>query len=206
MAVSIFEEGSAVGRLVPTTLSSCGTVNSTVSSYVTATHKQLGPVVMTTLTIASLPQTVVNGTEYVGTKLWTFPSGRILILNAEMSLAQKTTSILADTLNASSTGALAIGSAAASNVALTSTMANILPSTAFTSSATINVAGTAAEAELDANNDGAEIVNLDGTSTAIPVYLNCGYATTLDIDADATQNWTGTIYIKWLYHSGSTAL
>jgi hypothetical protein len=206
MAVSIFEVGYPVGRLVPVTLSSCGEVNSAVSAYVTAAHKQLGPVILTTLTLTALPQTVVNGTEYVGTKLWTFPSGLVVHFDVEASLTQKTTSDLATTINASSTGAVAVGSAAASAVALTSTMANFLPSFAFVSSATINVAGTTVTNQLDANGDLTEMFKLDGNTTATPVYLNSAFATTTDVDGDGTQTWTGTILIKWLYYSGNQIL
>jgi hypothetical protein len=201
MAISIFADPPLGVRINTTTQSSIGTINSTYSSYVTATHKVSGPTVRTTLTLASLPQTVVNGTEYQGTKIWTFPAGRIIVFDTVISLAQKTTSILADTLNASSTGAFALGSATASNVALTSTMANFLASTAFTSSATINVAGTTFTGELDANGDYSEMFTLDGSSTAVDLYANTAYATTTDCDADATQTLTGTIEIYWMLAS-----
>lgn len=206
MSVSLFETGYPVGRLVPTTLSSCGEVNSTVSSYVTATHKQLGPVVQTTLTLTSLPQTVVNGTEYQGTKLWTFPSGLCVFFDVEASLTQKTTSDLATTLNASSTGAVSVGSAVASATTLSGTMANFLPSFAFVSSATINVAGTTVTSQLDTNGDLSEHFTLDGNTTATPVYLNSAFATTTDVDGDATMTWTGTILIKWMYYSGTSII
>ena len=151
-----------------------------------------GVIHQTTLTLDEVAQAVTNGTEYQDTKLYTFPEGRILILGVTESLAQKTTSALASTLNASSTGALALGTVAASNVSLTSTMVNLLPSTAFTSSATVNVAGSAAPAALAAE------AQFDGTTTAIPLYLNSAFATTTDVDGDATQTWTGTITVSWI--------
>jgi hypothetical protein len=80
----------------------------------------------------------------------------------------------------------------ASNVSLTSTMVDMLPSTAFTSSATINVAGTAVSAALAAS------AQFNGTATAIDMYLNSAYATTTDVDADATQTWTGSITFHWV--------
>jgi hypothetical protein len=206
MAISIFADPPLGVRTNTTTQSSVGTVNSTYTSYVSASHKVSGPSVLTTLTLTNLPQTVVNGTEYQGTLLWTFPQAQIFVRDAYFSLAQKTTSIVADTINASVTGALAIGSATASNVALTTTMANFLPSTAFTSSATINVAGTAVTAELDANNDGGEAFFLDGSSTAVGLYLNSSYATTGDVDADGTQTWTGTIEIYWFLDKYNTGI
>jgi hypothetical protein len=187
--MALIEELS-VGRLVVEGGGSVGTVASVAGLSVY--HKQSGIVNQTVFTLDNVAQAVVNGTEYQGTKLFDFPAGRIQILGAIATIAQKTTSVLASTLNASVTGAVAVGSAAASNVSLTSTMVNIIPSTAFTSSATINVAGTAVSAPLGATTQ------LDGTSTAVPVYINTAYATTGDVDADATQTLTGTITITWI--------
>jgi hypothetical protein len=39
---------------------------------------------------------------------------------------------------------------------------------------------------------------LDGTATAKSAYLNTAYATTTDVDADATQTISGSIVITWL--------
>lgn len=147
----------------------------------------------TLITLDNVGQSVVNGTEYQSTKIFTFPEGRILVLGVTATLKQKTTSALASTLNASSTGAIALGTAAATNVSLTSTMVDLLPSTAFTSSATVNVAGTAVSAALAAS------AQFDGTTTAKPVYLNTAYATTTDVDADATQTISGTVAIAWVF-------
>jgi hypothetical protein len=72
-------------------------------------------------------------------------------------------------------------------------MVDHLPSTAFTSSATINVAGTAVSAALAAS------AQFDGTSAAKSIYLNTAYATTTDVDADATQTISGTIRFVYLY-------
>lgn len=169
-----------------------GDVGECSVSTVTAKHVQLGPLCVTTLTLANVAQAVVNGTEYQGTKIYDFPQCRINVLGVTATLQQKTTSALASTLNASSTGAIALGTATASNVSLTGTMVDLLPSTAFTSSATINVAGTAVSAAL------AAAAQFDGTTTAKDVYLNTAYATTTDVDGDATQTISGTVVITWL--------
>lgn len=168
-----------------------GTVTAPATGSIVVKHAQFGPLCQTTLTLNNVPQAVADGTEYQGTKLYTFPEGRILVLGTTATLQQKTTSALATTLNASSTGAIALGSAAASNVSLTSTMVSFLPTTAFTSSATVNVAGTAVKAALAAS------AQFDGTTTPVPVYLNTAYATTTDIDGNATQTISGTIVITW---------
>jgi hypothetical protein len=163
-----------------------------VSGLVAVDNTENGIVHQTVFTLTNVAQAVVNGTEYQSTKLFTFPAGRIAILGSVASLAQKTTSALAGTLNASSTGAVSLGSAAASATTLDTTMVDLAPSTAFTSSATVNVAGTAVTPIL------AATAQLDGTATAIPVYLNSAFATTTDVDANATMTWTGKITITWI--------
>jgi hypothetical protein len=145
----------------------------------------------TIFTLTDVAQSVVNGTEYQSTKLFDFPAGVINVLGVVMSLAEKTTTALETTLNASSTGALALGTAAASNVTLDSTMADLVASTAFTSSATVNVAGTAVGGHL------ATAAIFDGHTTAKALYLNSAFATTTDVDGAATIKWTGTITVIW---------
>lgn len=176
------------------------TDNPTVESVVTQPtigkvirkQEQFGAFNYTRLTLDNVGQTVVNGTEYQSNLIFTFPEGRILVLGCTATLKQKTTSALASTLNASSTGAISLGTAAASATTLATTMVNLLPSTAFTSSATVNVGGTAVSAALAAS------AHFDGTGTAIPVYLNTAYATTADVDGDATQTISGTVNLIWV--------
>lgn len=170
-----------------------GAVTVPATGSIVVKQEQFGPLFQTTLSLVEVPQAVVNGTEYQSTLLYTFPEGRILVHGVTATLQQKTTSALASTLNASSTGAIALGTAAASATTLSGTMVDLLPSTAFTSSATINVAGTAVNAAL------AAAAQFDGTTTAKPMYLNTAYATTTDVDADATQTISGTIVVTWVW-------
>lgn len=163
-----------------------------LTSTVGVKHEAFGPFVKTTLTLKDVAQTVVNGTEYQGTKIYDLPEGRLLVLGVTATLQQKTTSAIASTLNSGVTGAISLGTAAASNVSLTSTMVDLLPSTAFTSSTTINVAGTAVKNALAAS------AHFDGTTTAKDIYLNTAYATTTDVDGDATQTISGTVVIVWV--------
>ncbi len=173
-------------------LVNAGAAIAPATGSIVVAHAQFGPFCQTTLTLNNVPQAVVNGTEYQGTQLYTFPQGRLNVLGVTATLQQKTTSALASTLNASSTGAIGLGTATASATTLATTMVDLLPSTAFTSSATINVAGTAVSAALAA---GAQF---DGTTTAKSIYLNTAYATTTDVDANATQTISGTIVITWV--------
>lgn len=171
-----------------------GTVTQPATGSISSFSTQAGPLHQVVLTLDNVPQAVVNGTEYQGTKIYTFPEGRILVHGVTASLRQKTTSVLSSTLNASSTGAISLGTATASSTTLATTMVNLLPSTAFTSSATINVAGTAVTAALAAS------AQFDGTATPVAMFLNTAYATTTDVDADATQTISGTITLtySWL--------
>lgn len=152
-------------------------------------HKQVGFLRQSVFTLDNVAQSVVNGTEYQGTKLYDFPEGRVLVLGVTARLQQKTTSALASTLNASSTGAVSLGTVTASSTTLATTMVDLLPSTAFTSSATVNVAGTAVGAALAAS------AQFDGTTTAKSMFLNSAFATTADVDGDATITWSGTITV-----------
>ena len=80
-----------------------------VAAQVTAKHVQFGPFCVTTLTLNNVPQTVVNGTEHQGTKIYDFPQCRLSVLGVTATLQQKTTSAIASTLNSGSTGAIAMG-------------------------------------------------------------------------------------------------
>lgn len=168
------------------------TTGSSPLSTVKAQHVQLGPFCVTTLTLDNVAQTVVNGTEYQGTKIYDFPEGRLLVLGVTASLKQKTTSAIASTLISGATGSLGLGTATASATTLASTMVDLLPATAFTTSTTINVAAAAVGAALAAS------AHFDGTTTPIDMYLNTAYATTTDVVADATQTISGTVVITWM--------
>jgi hypothetical protein len=173
-------------------LDKAGAAVAPATGEIVTAHAQFGPFCQTTLTLNNVPQAVVNGTEYQGTKIYDFPAGRIAVLGVTATLQQKTTSVLASTLNASSVGSISLGTVTASATTLASTMVNLLPATAFTSSATINVAGTAVKAALAAE------AQFDGTTTPVDVFLNTAYATTADVDGNATQTISGTVVITWV--------
>lgn len=190
MAYQILQNGGSIR--ITDNVSRAGTVIQPASGSIRVKREQFGCLRQMTLTLDNVAQTVVNGTEHQGTQIYTFPEGRMLVLGVTATLQQKTTSALASTLNASSTGAIALGTATSSSTTLNGTMADLLPSTAFTSSATVNVAGTAVSAALAAS------AHFDGTSTAKSIYLNTAYATTTDVDGDATQTISGTIVVTFI--------
>lgn len=145
----------------------------------------------TTLLFANLPLTLADATVGAGVKAYTFPEGRINVQGAVGSIFQITTSVLASTLNASVTCNWGMGTTTQASATLATTEQDILPSTALTASATINVAGAASNAKL------AAAAQFDGTTTAKDVYLNVAIATATDIDGDATVLITGFATITW---------
>lgn len=163
--------------------------------------ESIGVVNRTLLTLTDVAVAMVDATvQGGGTKIYDFPLGQILILGATASLAPKTTTTLASTINAGVAGVWSLGSVvAAADAALTSTEANILPSTAFTSSATINVAAATVTGAL------AAPIAIDGRSTAVDMYLNSCISGATDIDGDGTITWTGTIAIHWINLGVGTA-
>ena len=146
---------------------------------------------MVKLTLSAVAQAVVNGTEHQGTKLADWPLGLVRVDACYGLIAQTTTSTIASTLNSGVTGALAFGTAASASTTLNGTAANLAPSTAFASSTTINVAGTAVSPIL------AAPIIINGSGTAMDFYINTAYATTTDVDADATQTLSGVIYVVY---------
>jgi hypothetical protein len=203
--MSFFDDQTPVGRMNPVSVtgSKIGTPASVTGLSVA--HRQIGPLIETTLTLTNVEQTVVDGVEYQGTLLYTLPKGKISWIGVNGTLQQKTTSTLATSLNASSTGAVGVGTATASSTTLSTTMQDLLPTTAFVSSATVNVAGTAVIPTPLDNVTADAIDVLDGTSAAKKIYLNSAYATTTDVDGNATQTWTGTIEITWMFWSGTVS-
>jgi hypothetical protein len=130
----------------------------------------------------------------VATKLLDFPLGIFRIKSAYGKLIFTTTSVIADTLNASKVLDWSVGTKAydlVANVALAGAHGDIIPVVAATSSATIDTANTATVGR------GVSGMLLNGATTAADVYLNVSIPTAGDIDADATVGVTGTITIEF---------
>ncbi|MGE0343820.1 MAG: hypothetical protein AB7O86_12235 [Porticoccaceae bacterium] len=157
---------------------------------VVATEERSGLVRITRLAVNSLAQSVVNGTEYQSSVIYTFPAGPIHIMGATASLAETTTTAIASTINSGVTVQYGVGTAAASAATLATTMQNIVPVTAALTSTVIDVAGAAV---ASAASTPLNIV------TGGAVYLNSAFATTTDVDADGTIEWDGSIVIAWVY-------
>lgn len=159
---------------------------------VVATERGDGIIHQTLLTLTAQPVTMADATQGGGVKIYDFPEGRISILGATGSLAMTTTSALASTLNASKTCQWGVGTTTQANTTLATTEQDLIPNTAWTSGATINVANTATNGALAAS------AQFDGTGTAKDAYLNLAVAGATDIDGDATVTVTGTVLITWI--------
>ena len=167
------------------------------------TDRGNGVIQKTTLTLAAVPLAITDALAYSGKKLFTFPQGRIRVLDCVVNLAFTTTSAIAGTLNSGATVSLGIGSVTASSITLATTMQNFMPGSGeavknFTSSTVINVAAAAVTGFMAAVAAAQLAAILDGTTTPVAVFLNLGVPTNTEIDADATLTVTGTIEFTWI--------
>ena len=117
--------------------------------------------------------------------------GARLVVGGTASLAFAVTTARASTINADAAMDWAVGTAAASNVTLATTMVDVIAKVdktldgadaAYTTASTANVAAAAAH---------------DRTGTAKDLYLNVSFPTATDVDGDGTLAVTGTITILW---------
>lgn len=175
-----------------------GTVPSAVAPYVSVEEYGDGVFHQSVFTVTALPITMRDTEQGGGLQFYDFPLGRITTLGATATIGVTTTSVLADTLNTGVTCNYGVGSVTQSNATVATTEQDMVQVTAFTSSATIDVAGA------DATGVGAGVLaSLDGTSTAINAFLNLAVAGATDIDADATVTVTGTVAISWINQTNS---
>ena len=175
------------GRVVGGNLQATGVAGAPAGTNVAARESGGDPVHKTTLNLAATPITLTDETGVIlhgGLKVYDFPEGNILILGVVADLAVT----VAGNLDADAAGDFGMGTVTASNNAnLTSTEVNIIPSTATLMSGSTG----------DTNGKNiAAIAPLDGTSTAVDLYLNYIWD-----DADhngGSQTVTGTITVAWI--------
>ena len=168
-----------------------GNVNDTdgvvAGTGVTISNEDVGQVHQTVITLTNLAVTTTDATTdgaYGSQKIYDLPAGAMLTLGARTKL----TITAAAGISASGTVKHALGTVAVSaSDALTSTLANILPSTNTTLSSS---AGTGLGVST-------AVCFADGTVTLVDVILNFGIA-----DASTTTNSTltvsGTITLTWI--------
>ena len=170
-----------------------GVIPAAVAPYVSVVEKGDGTFIQSVFTLTALPITMRDTEQGGGSQIYTFPVGRITRLAGTSTIAVTTTSELSSTLNTGVTCNYGVGSVTQSNATVATTEQDFVNVTAFTSSATIDVAGA------DATGVGVGVLaSLDGTSTAVAAFLNLAVAGATDIDADATVTVTGTVTLTWV--------
>ena len=175
-----------------------GTLPAAATAYVSVAEYGDGVFHQSVFTVTALPITMRDTEQGGGFQIYDFPVGRITSLGATATIGVTTTSALASTLNASSTCNYGVGSVTQSNATVATTEQDFVNVTAFTSSATVDVAGA------DATGVGPGVLaSLDGTSTAKDAFLNLAVAGATDIDADATVTVTGTVTLTWINMTNS---
>ena len=157
------------------------------ASGLTLVDYSIGAIHKSVITLTALSQAVTdNGsTGSVGTKLITFPEGAVSFLGIACNLTAATTAAWAPTTPVASIGT----ATAAADATLTSTEADLIPSTALTifdGATTFKVLGTAATRPV-----------FDGSTTPKELYLN--FACNSDPSTGKTVVWTGFVQVLWAF-------
>ena len=170
------------------------TVGVGASAHATVTASELGNGVVhkTVLTLAATPLAITDANAYGSQQLYDFPEGRILVLGCTASIQFAVTSERASTINDDAAFDWALGTVAASNVTLGTTMVDLLPKVDKTLDATDDELHTASTGALAAS------AQFDGTGTAKEMHLNGSFPTGTDIDGDGTMTATGTVTVTWV--------
>jgi len=181
-----------VSRVLPAALIGAdmpGAVNGTGVAVVERPGTVQTSVFTLTATSITMTDATTNGC-HGSQKIYDFPEGNITILGATMNLTTLAGSGgIADT--AALIGSLGTVANTAANETLTSTEADIIPSTSGTLAAG---AGT-----LKGESTTALLATFDGTATAKDLYLNIAVPDA-GSSADDTVAVTGTIVVTWINH------
>lgn len=173
------QPGEWVGRL----LSNPGTAE-TITGF---SAREYGDHV--TFTFADMELAVTDALAYASKLLYTFPAGRIYVIGGTAALQFGVTTDRDTTINNSASLTWAVGSVAASNITLSSTMVDIVAK----QTRVLAAATTAYNTVTNANVAAAQFV--DGTTTALKLYLNVGFETNTDIDANGTLKVQGSFTV-----------
>ena len=185
-----------------TVLGGTGTLTTGVETVagMVATSNNENLIQKVTFTFLDATIAVTDALAYASKKIFTFPKGRILLLGSVASLQWGVTTDrtnVSGTINDSASLTWALGSAAASNITLSSTMIDMLAkATTVLDGAVAAYTATATKGAL------ASSAQLDGTGTAIPVYLNVGFETNTQIDNDGILKLKGTVEMTYVNLGG----
>lgn len=156
-----------------------GTVNA--SATLTAGRDGQSGIRTTVLTLTAQTVTASAANDYGSLLLWTFPASQVLVLGSSVALTSTQAGFAS---NNGTDITFALGSAAASNASLTSTMVDFVPSTAGTGTTAGTIAATSSPTEGP---------KFKAASTAI--YFNMQNPVTT---GTGTLTLTGTVKLVWM--------
>jgi hypothetical protein len=145
----------------------------------------------TVFTFNAMQLPVTDALAYAGMKIFDFADGKVRINGGTAKLQFAVLTARASTINDSASLTWGLGSVTASSITLATTMQNVIAVTTRTLDGAVAALSTASTADVVAP------ATLDGTTTAIDLFLNVAFATNTDIDADGTLAITGTITLLW---------
>lgn len=187
LGVMLVYNGSA--WVNPSGVTAAAPANGAAAGTGNVASEQGGTLHTTVLTLTALSVTMTDAGAagcHGGTKIYDFPAGNVIILGATTDLAI-TAGAGGITDTASVVGSVGSVVAATDNATLTTTEANIVPST----TATLTGGVGACDGESTA------VAILDGTATAVDAYLNFAVPDAGSSASD-TLSVTGTVTIVWV--------
>lgn len=170
---------------------SVGAIGVPTAGAITVKEEQFGSFHVTTLNLAACRVPVTDALAYAGLKVYDFPAGRILILGATASLKWAVTTART-TINDSASLTWGVGTATASNITLATTMVDLIPKTTRALDGAVAAYTAVSTAALAAS------AHFDGTGTAKDAFLNVGFETNTEIDADGNLAANGNITLVWV--------
>lgn len=140
-------------------------------------------------TMTNMKVTVTDALAYASQKLFDFAEGKIRIKGGVSTFTFGVDTARASTINDSASLTWGIGSAAASSITLATTMQDIVAVTTRTLTGAVAAPSPASAADV------AAAATLNGTSTAIDLFMNFAFATNTDIDADGILSVNGKLIL-----------
>lgn len=140
-------------------------------------------------TMTNMKVTVTDALAYAGQQLFDFVQGKIRIKGGVATFTFGVDTVRASTINDSASLTWGIGSVTASSITLATTMQNIVAVTTRTLTGAVAAPSPASTADVVA------AATLDGTSTAIDLFMNFAFATNTDIDADGILSVNGKLIL-----------
>lgn len=145
----------------------------------------------TVFTFNAMQISVTNALDYASQKIFDFAAGKIRIKGGTASLAFAVLTTRTSTINADAAMDWSVGTAAASNVTLATTMVDVIAKVDKTLDGADAAYTTASTADV------AAAATHDGTGTAKDLYLNVAFPTATDVDGDGTLAVSGQIVLLW---------